>query len=153
MKDLLSFGNVSTVKTDQCQFGLETKADGGGKKLAKKPTRFMSNSRAMLRELDRQCQGGHEHQHLMAGRAAAAAFYPVKLLRAIVRGMANTKAEVDGVKALENDNWDMAMKISKTTNDGCKSAADVSIGTSSTIPLKGGGSHKVDYRTENVKEK
>ena len=73
--ELLRMGCVYTVKADQCEFGLTTKTRDGGKALAKKPTRFMSNSKTMLRELDRSCSGAHKHEHLMGGRAADAAFY------------------------------------------------------------------------------
>ena len=114
IKGLLDFGNVYTVKCDQCQFGLETRTTNGGKALAKKPTRFMSNSKLMLRELDKKCLEGHQHQPLMGGRAADAAFYPRKLLRAIVRGMANTKAAMDGTKDLVEEKLDFTtMKTSQ----------------------------------------
>ena len=57
---------------------------------AKKPTRFMSSSRHMLKRLNVRCDGGHQHQHLSGGRASAAAFYPMKVVTEIVRGMRDT---------------------------------------------------------------
>jgi hypothetical protein len=93
--------NVATVKSDMCQFGMQSKADDGTYRLVMKPTRWMSNARCILRRLARQCpcrQGGvvgqmvvpttdinvpkchrsqiHKHTQLLSGKAAAAQEYP-----------------------------------------------------------------------------
>ena len=54
---------------------------------AKKPTRFMTNSRAIARELSRKCKGQHVHQPLVDGRAKEAARYPDGFCRAVCRGL------------------------------------------------------------------
>ncbi len=68
---------VDAVVAHQCEFGLETSAEGGGRAPAQKPTRFMSSSPAILKALSRRCQGGHAHAPLLGGtRASDAAGYP-----------------------------------------------------------------------------
>ena len=59
--------------------------------LAKKPTKFMINSWLIGRELKRKCDGTHEHQPLIDGRAKDAARYPPALCRAICRGITKEK--------------------------------------------------------------
>ena len=54
---------------------------------ALKPTRFISNSSAMLRQLGSRCDKSHQHQHIVGNRAKDAAFYSVPLVRAIIKGM------------------------------------------------------------------
>ena len=44
----------------------------------------------MLKRLRRRCANDHEHQHLVAGRASAAAFYPAGLVQQILRGIRDT---------------------------------------------------------------
>ena len=84
---------VDIAEADQCMFGSRT---GGSSKtqrvLAKKPTKFMTNSRSIGRELSRGCDGQHSHQPLIDGRAADASRYPLALCRAICRGIAKEKA-------------------------------------------------------------
>ena len=60
---------------------------------AKKPTKFMTNSRALGQELSRQCDKSHVHQSLVDGRARSAARYPPALCRAICRGIIRVKKE------------------------------------------------------------
>ena len=56
--------------------------------LAKEPTKFMTNSRSIGRELSRKCDREHRHQPLVDGRAKVAARYPPALCKAICRGAA-----------------------------------------------------------------
>ena len=58
---------------------------------AKKPTKFMTNSWLIGRELNRRCDGSHEHQPLIDGRAKDAARHPPALCRAICRGISKVK--------------------------------------------------------------
>ena len=57
---------------------------------AKKPTKWMSSSMAMMRRLIRRCSGLHEHQHLVGGRAKAAEDYSIELITEILRGIRDT---------------------------------------------------------------
>jgi hypothetical protein len=80
---------VGAVVAHQCAFGLRTSTQDGDSALAKKPTRFMSSSPAVLEALSRKCQGGHAHAALMGGtRARDAAVYPPGLCQAITLGAA-----------------------------------------------------------------
>ena len=61
---------VTVVEADQCMYGLKTKGSKQGSEMAaKKPTKFMTNSRALGQELSRTCDGTHKHQSLVDGRA------------------------------------------------------------------------------------
>ena len=72
-------------------YGLVTPSEIDGTPTpAKKPTRFLTSSHAMVNQLSKKCKGDHAHQHLVGGRCAAAAFYPLPLVRAILRGMTDT---------------------------------------------------------------
>ena len=54
---------------------------------ALKPTRFLSSSEAILKQLGLRCRGTHRHQQLLgSGRASAAAIYPPGLCKAILVG-------------------------------------------------------------------
>ena len=50
----MSFPGVGTVQADQCQFGLRSRPEEA---LNKKPTTFMSNSRKILSQLAKRCDG------------------------------------------------------------------------------------------------
>ena len=51
-------------------YGLKTKGSRQGSEMAaKKPTKLMTNSWLIGRELKRKCDGKHEHQPLIEGRA------------------------------------------------------------------------------------
>ena len=85
---------VDVVETDQCMFGLKTWGSTRSQlMLAKKPTRFMTNSRSIGTELRRKCDGSHVHQPLIDGRAKDAARYPPALCRAICRGIMKEKMQ------------------------------------------------------------
>ena len=90
MKSLLAKKEVSAVVSHQCEYGLVTPTKSGKMLPAKKPTRWASSSPQMLARLSRRCQGKHEHQSLVGGRAAAAAFYSPELTLEILRGMRDT---------------------------------------------------------------
>ena len=74
-------------------YGLYTRGQGGRPEHAMKPTRFMTNSRAIASELARRCDKTHRHQPLTDGRAKEAAKYPPELCKAICRGMLRHKRE------------------------------------------------------------
>ncbi len=86
---------------DKCEYGLKTKSSDGSTGPAKKPTRFLTNSTEIARELMRRCRGGHEHIPLVGGRAAAAAIYPRELCEAVCRGLSRQKKlDEDGLAAV-----------------------------------------------------
>ena len=92
IRRILRQAGVELVEADQCMYGLKTWGSSRSQLvLAKKPTKFMTNSRSIGRELSRKCDGRHEHQPLIDGRAKDAARYPPALCRAICRGMSKEK--------------------------------------------------------------
>ena len=86
--------------------------------LAKKPTKFMTNSRSIGRALSRKCNGDHIHQPLVDGRAKDAARYPPALRKAICRGVAKEKMQRQlGIRAAAPECTDGALtqrSITKT---------------------------------------
>ena len=97
MLRLLNSPKVNTTAADQCMYGLETKGPDGKPMAAKKPTQWASTSMHMLKRLSTRCDGTHPHQDLIGGRAAAAAYYPPKLISQILRGMRDT-ADAENVE-------------------------------------------------------
>ena len=82
---------VFTVVFDQCRSGLTTKsADAKGRDPAMKPSRFLTTSQQMVECLDKRCDRSHKHEHLSGGRAGEVAFYPLPLIRAILKGVTAT---------------------------------------------------------------
>ena len=53
----------------------------------------MTNSYCIALELKTKCDGSHSHQHLVGGRAKAAAKYPTRLCQAICVGLRNQLGE------------------------------------------------------------
>ena len=80
MVRLLRHPRVKTVVSDQCEYGLVTWTDHGGMAPAKKPTRWATTSDQMVHRLSKRCTRAHEHQPLLSGRAADAAFCPLPLI-------------------------------------------------------------------------
>eukprot|EP00972_Heterocapsa_arctica_P017609 2603148-Heterocapsa_arctica.AAC.1 len=63
-----------------CQYGMTSRRPDGTQGPVLKPTRWLSNSAAILARFSRKCsRGQHDHVQLVGGRAAAAAVYPPDL--------------------------------------------------------------------------
>ena len=101
IREIMNISDVDAVVMDQCQLGAD---DGKGKPL-RKSTRWMWNSREVLRELDRRCTGrlgacsrpvGGRHALCSGLVARRAATYPFRLCWAILAGF-RTQLIVDGV--------------------------------------------------------
>ena len=97
MRSLSRLAGVVEVVGDQCMFGLTTRSATGKVRPAKKRTKFMTNIPEVKDELGVKCDGRHEHQQLISGRAQKAEVYPQELCKAICRSVVNLKAR------LEND--------------------------------------------------
>ena len=94
MKRLAAEVGVDFVDADQCMYGLKTRGEKPAILVpAKKPSTFTSNSRAIIKELQKKCDGTHPHQPLVDGRVAEAARYPEGLCRAICRGIVEEKRQ------------------------------------------------------------
>ena len=90
MVKLLREKRVSTVVSDQCEYGLLTPGPNGEPMPAKKPTKWASSSSHMLKRLARRCQKDHTHQQLVGGRAKQNENYSLDLIVEILRGMRDT---------------------------------------------------------------
>ena len=99
---------MKTVITDQRMFGLKTRTDGKRTAPARKPIRFMTNAEEVRKKLDIRCDGGHQHQALLDGRAKQAAIYPPALRRAICQGLIQQlQLDRQKIKSLFNLKADM----------------------------------------------
>ena len=97
MRSLRRLPGVVQVVGDLCMFGLTTRSATGQARPAKKRTKFMTNIPEVTKELGVRCDGRHEHQALISGRARKAEVYPQELCKAICRSVVGLKAR------LEND--------------------------------------------------
>ena len=87
VKKLMKKPDVETTIMHMCQYGMTCKGPDGVEAPVLKPTKWMSNSPALLSRLSRTCtRGTHVHTHLVGGRAAGAAIYPPNLCVQILRG-------------------------------------------------------------------
>ena len=74
-----------------------------GDRLVKKPTGFMTSSRFVAEELNKYCDGSHDHVHLMSGKLTAAAqVYPPDLCKAMLRGTRKQKIADTGLDLKEH---------------------------------------------------
>ena len=98
----MSLPGVEVVEADQCAFGLRVREE---EHLNRKPTRFMVNSKHMASKLALRCNGNHQHQPLLHGRAKLAEQYPQALCKAVVQGakQAHQQADTQLVFAAEEE--------------------------------------------------
>ena len=89
---------VSCIVSDMCAFGMHAGGDGGEIGPFRKPTRFMSNSQAILRRTNKTCPGCPRHIPLLGGKAKHGAVYPGKLCQLVCQGFGDQ---------MELDYWDM----------------------------------------------
>ena len=126
-----------------------TDADGKGLSIAMKPTKFMTSSQVMAEGLDRRCDRSHKHQHLEGGRAAEAAFYPLPLIRAILKGI---RATSDLEHATRDNQVEQMSFISDLANHQgtvpVEPQADV---PHSCVSRTNGGKVRVDDHDSNFK--
>ena len=90
MVELLCHPRVSSIVSDQCEYGLLTHGPDGTPMPAKKPTRWASSSPHMLKRLSKRCSQTHVHQQLVGGRAKKCEDYPLDLITEILRGIRDT---------------------------------------------------------------
>ena len=74
------------VAADLCMFGM-TSRDMWGEGLAKKPTKFLTNSPHIAKWLSLKCSQDHRHVSLVGGRAKACEVYPRQLCEAMLQGL------------------------------------------------------------------
>ena len=109
---------------------------------ALKSTKFMTNAMPMAELLQKRCKKDHEHQPLVSGRCAAAAFYPLPLIRTFLKGIRRTKdADVRAQKG----------KKGQGSRDTVQAIVEVT-GEISTVKKLGGGKLEIKYEDRNFKE-
>ena len=77
---------VVTTALDMCRFGMVTRV-GDVDVPVRKPTKVMTNSAEIAKEVGRRCEGGDRHEELTGGRAKACAIYPDAFCKAICVGL------------------------------------------------------------------
>ena len=87
MAELMGDPRVGSTTTHMCQFGMTTTGKDGSVKPVRKATKFASSSPLILDEISRRCDGSHDHQRLVDGRARCAQVYPPALCAAMLRGI------------------------------------------------------------------
>ena len=128
---------VSIVTADQCMYGLRTPAEEKGKTApARKTTKFMTSSRQMADLLRRRCDGEHLHQPLVGGRCRDAAYYPLRLIQAILQGIRDTKNAEDLIRSEADDHRAMINAVSDSA--GTLPTIDQAAHTSKIPKVKGG---------------
>ena len=114
-----------------------------------KPTRFMTTSQAMADCLDCRCDRSHKHQNLVGGRAAEAAFYPLPLIKAILKGI---RATADSEKfSRESAEERIAYVAAISDTQGAIPAMLTTELPGSVITRTNGGKVRVDYPDSNFK--
>ena len=104
--------NVNVVQCDQCMFGLTVPNKDGVQTPARKPTKFMSNSDIMLKELGITCNRQHEHEPLLSGKPRLAETYPLQLVLAILRGMQKTMEARSAIQCVTEIECERVLSLS-----------------------------------------
>ena len=94
MRKLIEMDVVECRRGDQCPFGPQVRGNDGTRALVLKPTIWVSNCLEILDEVCEKCSNNHRprrewHKHTSAlmGTCSHAERYPVRLVRAILRGL------------------------------------------------------------------
>ena len=113
VQKLLQSGDVNAARCDQFQCGATTWTHDGGRAPIHKPPRFMQLSLVMLQQLVTDChQSPSTSTFAWGGRAADAAHYQLKLMKAILRGMQLARDQSQHAKSLLWDDWGVGMIMS-----------------------------------------
>ena len=164
ISSLAKLPGVHCVVADQCQYGLTTPSEEDRSVMlpAMKPTRFMTSSPQMALMLQKRCPKIHQHQQLVGGRCANAAFYPLELIRAILKGIRNT-AIADGMpsasssegatatKAMQLSSDEVLAVMSSSNKPGQTPYADSIVAPASSARLCTGGKIPIAYSSGHFK--
>ena len=86
----------------------------------------------------------------MSGRAAAAAFYPLRLLKAILRGMGRASDSIQQVQAIAEEEYDTHLLMSMTPPEPLPDHSQAV--PESSLPKQGGGTVRIRYEACNFKQ-
>ena len=144
---------VNVVTMHQCQYGLVTPSSEDPEKLvpAMKPTRWMTNSLVMAQQLQKKCDGSHKHQHLVGGRCKDASFYPIPLVKAILKGISLQR--IVSTKASSFEEEQMKVHAMPMLHGSPTPQSDFGPPHKSTVPKMNGGKLPVVYEECNFKSR
>ena len=149
MREVAALPGAADSKCDQCIYNCRTAETPNSQSMAaRKATRFLSNSAEMLGQLERRCDGTHEHKHLRGKDLAEAAFYPAELVHSIIKGMNLTHAADIVKRALRNDAKPDSLYSSRVTGYG---KGNKVLGTC-RMKMTAGGAKKIVYNELNFKK-
>lgn len=153
IKRALKLDGVDDVRADECTYGL-LKPSANGPMLALQPTGFMSNSAAMLLQLNQLCSKNHKHQPLESGRCAAAAFYPKGLIKAILKGIRDSlrARKANSKLATEQRRAVMAVAIAAMAADAKDIPKHGELGATKITKVEG-GKLNIDFNDLKLKAK
>ena len=115
----------------------------GNRGLVKKPTGFMTSSRCVAAQLERQCNGQHDHVHLVGERASSAQVHPQPFCEAVFQGFAQQKIVGSGRKLITPKMNNNQLKMSVGSLAGVDTRKVASSG-STTAPIGEWSRHWVD---------
>ena len=94
MRKLIEMHGVEWRRGDQCPFGPQVRGNDGARALVLKPTIWVSNCLEILDEVCERCSNNrrprrewHKHTSTLTGTCSHAERYPIRLVRAILRGL------------------------------------------------------------------
>jgi hypothetical protein len=101
---MMGKAGVEEAIFDMCQFGMVA-TDSLGEAPVRKTTRVMTNDPGIAKSLHGvRCCGGHRHAHLISGRPAAAAIYPIDLCKCMLRGYDITRNNLGSLASMSTVN-------------------------------------------------
>ena len=126
----------------------------GGEELpAMKPTRLLTSSPQMAARLSTRCSKDHQQQQLVGGRAAAAAFYPLKLIKAMLLGMRDTAHAESKLLDQTRESRDVVNAISDSAGAIPAVAEATTIPLTSKVPFVNGKMCDISYDDCNFRVK
>ena len=145
MQELLRDGRVHLVETHMCRFGMSShlKEKDGDRGWVKKPTGFMTSSRCVADQLERRCDGRHDHVHLVGGRAAAAQVYPPALCQAMIKGIVMQK-KVDAGRQISTPKMDTGQFKQFIRSITCHNSSTIRVIGKTIVPIGQWASNWVD---------
>jgi len=145
---LMQRPGVYVCNTDLCQYGMKVRELPN-----KKATRWITNSKHMVMELQRRCNGEHVHEHLMGGLAKFAAIYPKELCQAIVRGLLRHLRATNRLKAVQLPEERQAVFLGEDemeeqdVGDEAEEEEDIEEQIDQEVEKSGGGQQQPEVQT------
>ena len=102
--EMMAKAGVEEAVFDMCRFGMVAR-DSEGEAPVRKTTRVMTNDPGIAAPLnDVRRERGHRRVHLISGRPAAAAIYPVEFCKCLLRGLHVTRESLGTLASMSTVN-------------------------------------------------